>query len=178
MANVTEATSLAAERASRAGKDVVEGAKKLFKKSPGMSEEAFAAATKPGIVQKIVTAPLKGMWYVASRPIAWGVQFVGYGAEKIGAGVKAKPGVALGVLAVGGAVGIGHMMNKRATANAQADMAQLQMAQASMAQAQANTVTPAEYAAMEARMKQGGQGQGFAAGIQAERAQGAAGPAV
>lgn len=176
--SVSSKANIAGERFSRAGSDFAEGMKNVFKKSPRMADEAFEAATKPGVIQTVVTAPLKAGWYVVSRPIAWGVQFAGYGAEKLGAGFKARPGVGLAAAGVVAAVGVGHVLNKRAERNAQATMADLQTANAAMAQAQANTVTPQEYAAMEARMKQGGRNGGFAAGVQAERAQGAAGPAV
>lgn len=182
MAKVTEAVDLAANRFNKAGRDFMEGAKNIFKKSEGMTDEALAAATKPGILQKIVVAPVKAGWYVVSRPIAWTTQLAGYSAEKLGAGFKAHPKMGAVALATGAALGIGHVMNKREERNAQMDMAQLQAAaaqqQAAMAQAQANTVTPAEYAAMEARMKQGGQaGQGFAAQVRANQAA-PAGPTV
>lgn len=80
-----------------------------------------------------------------------------------------------------GAMIVGDMLHKRTERRAMNEYGQMEAAmqqQAAMAQAQANTVTPAEYAAMEARMKQGGQNGGFAAGLQADRAQAAAGPAV
>lgn len=69
----------------------------------------------------------------------------------------------------GGVMLVGGVMNKRAERRAQDQVNEFEMAQA-QSQAQAYTVTPEEYAAMQARMRQGGQNGGFAAGIEANRA--------
>lgn len=175
MATVTQAADKTASRLGQAGKDIWDGTKNAFKKAPAapVGEAAAEAASKPGFLRRAAVAPVKGLWYVASRPIVWGTELVGFGASKIGSGFKAHPRLALGATAVAAGLGVGHVLNKRAEHRAQNDINELEMAQLRVAQgqAQANTmVTPADYAAMEARMRQGGQNGGFAAGIQAERA--------
>ncbi len=138
-----------------------------------------------GIKSALLWGPknaIGGMTYIASRPFVWADAIGGKVIGGFGNFFAKNPKTALAGTAIAAGLGIGHVMNKRAERHAQDQINALEMAQlqqASMAQAQANTVTPAEYAAMESRMRQGGQNSGFAAGIQAERAaQGVQGPAV
>lgn len=182
MATVSQAAGNTANRIGQAGRDILEGTKAAFKKAP-VTEAAEAVATKPGLGSRLLMAPVKATWHVVSRPLVWGTELVGFSASKIGSGFKSHPRLALGTTAVAAGLGIGHVMNKRAERRAQNDINELEMAQLRVAQGQAQantTVTPADYAAMEARMRQGGQNGGFAAGIQAERAaaQNVQGPAV
>jgi len=181
MATVTQSLGKNADRLSQAGRDILEGTKAAFKKAPAVeATEAVAETAKRGLGSRLVGGTARGIWHVASRPLVWATDFAGFTASKVGAGFKAHPRLALGATAVAAGLGIGHVMNKRAERDAQDQINQLEQAQlrVAQAQAQANTVTPADYAAMEARMRQGGQNGGFAAGVQAERAQGVQGPAV
>ncbi len=142
--------------------------------------DSVAAAAKPGVgsmTLRIISKPFRmvfnGVVSVATVPLKIADSLGGKAISGYGNAFAKNPKTMLLATGAVAAVGVGHMMNKRSERAAIDNMNQLEMAQAqqaSMAQAQANTVTPAEYAAMEARMKQGGQNGGFAAGIQAERA--------
>lgn len=130
------------------------------------------------VASKPFRMAFNGGMYVASRPFVWADAIGGSVIGGVGNFFAKNPKTALAGTAIATGFGIGHIMNKRAERDAQDQINQLEQAQLRVAQAQANTVTPADYAAMEARMRQGGQNGGFAAGVQAERAQGVQGPAV
>lgn len=182
-----------------AGKSAAKAVPAAFKK--GEAAEVVEQAAKSsgpikGFFKETIKADMRGMagiaktsasgaWYVASRPIAWGAQATGWGASKVGGFYTNNPRLAIGATAAVAAVGVGHLMNKRAERSAMDNINQLEMAQAqqaAMAQAQANTyrVSPEESAMLEARMKQGGGAQGFAAAESAKRsaAQASQTPAV
>lgn len=176
MAKVTVTQSLdkTARRLEGAGSDIWSGVKSAFQKREVVegAKDVAEVAAKPGLGTRMIAGTGRGIWHMASRPLVWGSELIGAGASKIGAGFKSHPRLMLGATVAAGGLYVGHKMNQRSERDAMDRVNELEIAQmrAAQAQAQANTVTPAEYAAMEARMRQGGQNGGFAANVQAERA--------
>lgn len=183
--------------AERAGSQISQAVQGVFGNKDAAQaalNTAEQAAKKSSAVSKVMGGvgsalawgpkkAFQGGMYVASRPFVWADAIGGKIIGGTGNFFAKNPKTALAGTAIAAGLGVGHVMNKRAERRAQNEINELEMAQLRVAQgqAQANTaVTPADYAAMEARMRQGGQNGGFAAGIQAERAaaQNVQGPAV
>lgn len=165
------------DAAAKAASTVVEA------ESKGRGVLGTAAHLSGRVASKPFRMAFNGGMYVVSRPFVWADAIGGSVIGGVGNFFAKNPKTALAGTAIVAGLGVGHVMNKRAERRAQNEINELEMAQLRVAQGQAQantTVSPADYAAMEARMRQGGQNGGFAAGIQAERAaaQNVQGPAV
>jgi hypothetical protein len=121
-----------------------------------------------------------GLW-VAKKPIEAGLYGVRKGFEGFGSVFRNHPGLAVGGTLVAAAAGVGLWARNRAERDTMESYQQAAMQMQAMRSPYMNSVTPQEYAAMEARMRQGGDGGSSMAQAEQQRraaAQQAAAPAA
>jgi len=148
--------------------------------SGAMKDASAAASASTGfwgnVSRPVAWSASAGLW-VAKKPLEAGL----YGIRKAAEFVGKHPLGSLITAGVAAAAGVGLWARNRAERDTMESYQQAAMQMQAMRSTYMNSVTPPEYAAMEARMRQGGDGGPSMAQAEQERraaAQQAAAPAA